>query len=142
MAAARLADVGTRDSQPLVLPRGCQHATQQLTVAGLEFIPLAERQPRGGDPLGQCVPHLLELIEARDSGLAEVGSDTGVEIQPGKGLGAKAGELMLQAADLAPHLSAREALVASNAKRRKRVSFEQIRHKLGSSVDHQPAAVP
>lgn len=36
---------------------------------------------------------------------------------------------MLEATDLAAQLSAREALIASHSKRRKRVSIEQIRHK-------------
>ena len=47
---------------------------------------------------------------------------------------------MLEAADLAPQLGAREALVASHSKRRERVSIEQIRHKPEPSVNHRPAA--
>ncbi len=83
---------------------------------------------RPGDAIGKRVANPLELLEPGDPRLGEAGGDSDVEGETGKRLGAEAGELVLEAADLAAQLSAREALVASYLKRRERVSSEQIRH--------------
>jgi|GEM_PF-4186601 len=91
------------------------------------------------DPLGQRVADSLELLEPGDSRLAEPTGDAGVELQSRKGLGAETGELVLEPADLAPQLSARKPLIASNSKRSERLSFKHVRHKPRSSVDHRPA---
>jgi hypothetical protein len=127
--AARLADVGARDPQPLVLRGRGQHPPQQLTVAGLEFALFLERDAGGRDPLGKGIAHLLQLLEPGHSRLGEMTRNRGVDRDPGKRLHSKPGELVLEAGDLAPQLGAREALVASNPKHRERVSIEQIRHK-------------
>jgi hypothetical protein len=128
VAAAGLADVGAGDSQPLVLSRRGQHSPQQLAVAGLDLGLLGERGPRGGDPRCECVAHLLQLLEAGDPRLPEGGGNPAVEREPGEGLGREARELVLEAADLAAQLGAREALVAPYSKRCERFSIEQIRH--------------
>lgn len=140
MPATRLANVGAGDPQPLVLSRCGEHVLEQLAVAGLEFVALPESDAGIGDPVRERVTDALELIEAGDAGLVEIGRHRGVDRQPRKGLGGEAGELVLEPADLAPQLGARQALVASNSKRRERVSIEQIRHGLGSSVNHRAAA--
>jgi hypothetical protein len=129
VAATGLADVGARDPQPLVLRRRRQHLPQQLAVARLQVALPAQGDARLGDPLGEGVANALELFEAGHAWLAKAGRYAGVERKPGEGLGAEAGELMLEAADLTPQLGAREALIASHLKRRKRVSIEQIQHK-------------
>jgi hypothetical protein len=127
--ASRLADVGARDPHPLVLGRRRQHPLQQLAVAGLQFVLLAQGLARNGDPLGEGIAHLLQLLEPGDPGHGEAGWDLGIEGEARKCLGAKTGQLMLEATDLTTQLSAREALVASHSKRRECVSIEQIRHK-------------
>ncbi len=116
-----------------------KHAAQELAVTGLQLIPLPERHPRCGDPLGERVPHLLQFLQAGHPRLAEMAGDGGVDGEARERLNGEAGELVLEAGDLAPQLGAREALVASHSKRRDRVSIEQIRHKNESSVNHGPA---
>lgn len=129
MAASRLTDVGARDPHPLVFGRRRQHPLEQLAIAGLQFVLLAQRLTGAGDPLGQGVANLLQLLEPGDPGHGEASRDLGVERQTWEGLGAEAGQLVLEATDLTAQLSAREALVASRSKRLQGVSIEQIRHK-------------
>jgi hypothetical protein len=129
VAAPRLADVGARDPHPLVLGRRRQHVLEQLAVAGLELVLLAQCLASDRDPLGQGVADLLQLLEPGDPGHGEAGRDLGVEPETREGLGAEAGQLVLETADLTAQLSAREALVASHSKRLECVSIEQIRHK-------------
>jgi len=124
MAATRLADIGARDTQPLVLGRRGQHFLQQLAVLGLQLAPLLERGTGLADAFGKRVAHPLKLVEPRDTGLAVSGRDAGVQGKPGEGLSAKPRELVLEATDLAAQLGAGEALVASHSKRRKRFSIE------------------
>jgi hypothetical protein len=129
VAAAGLADVGAGDAQPLVLGGRGQHPPQQLTIARLDLGLPGERGPGGGDPRRERVAHLLQLPEAGDPRLPEARGNPGVEREPGEGLGREARELVLEAADLAAQLGAREALVAPYSKRAERVSIEQIRHR-------------
>lgn len=135
----RLTDIGAGDPQPLVLGRRRQHAAQQLTIAGLQLTLRLQRQARRGDPLGKRVAHLLQLVEAGNPRFGEMAGDRSVDDDARKGLGREAGELVLEAGDLAPQLGAREALVASHSKRRERLSIEQIWHKNESSLNHRPA---
>ena len=137
---ARLADVSARDPQPLVLGGRGEHPAQQLAVAGLQFALFLERDAGRGNPLGKGIAHLLQLVEAGHPRLGEMTRDRGIDCEARKSLDGKAGELVLEASDLAPQLGAREALVASHSKRREHVSIEQIRHKTRSSVNHRPAA--
>lgn len=129
---AGLADVGPRDPHPLVLGGRRQHLLQQLAVAGLEFVLLAQSVTRPADPLGERVADPLELVETGDARRGKAGRDPGIEREARKGLGTEAGKLMFEPPDLPAQLSAREALVASHTKRSKRVSFEQTRHKTGT----------
>ncbi len=134
--AARLADVVAGDSYPLVLGGRRKHAPQQLAIAGLQLTLPLEGLTRSGDPIGERIANALELFEASHSRLAKTGRDASLKIESRKGLDREAGELVLEASDLTAQLSACEALVASHAKPSKRVSVEQIRHKLESSVNH------
>ena len=129
VTAPGLANVGARDPHPLVLGRRRQHVLEQLAVAGLQLVLLAQGVASGGDPIRQGVANLLELLEPGDTGHGKAGGDPGVELKARKGLSTEASQLVLEAADLAAQLSAREALVASHSKRGKCVSIEQIRHK-------------
>ncbi len=127
-----LADVGAGDPHPLVIGWRRQHLLQQLAVARLQFVLLAQCVTGLADPLGKSIANPLELIEAGDARRGKAGRDPGVEREPRKGLGAEARELMFQPPDLPAQLHARKALVASHMKRSKRVSFEQTRHKTGT----------
>ena len=130
MPAAGLADVGMRDANPLVLGGRRQHLPQPLAIPRLQLGSLPQRKARRGDPCRQCVAHLLELLEAGDARLGEGGGNRGIDCDTRKGVGGEAGELVLKAADLAPQLGARQALVASHLKRRQRHPIEQIRHRI------------
>ena len=124
VATTGLADVGARDPHPLVLGRRRQHLLEQIAIARLQLVLLAQGLSRQGDSIGQGVADLLELLETGDTGRGKAGWDPGLERESRKGLSAEAGKLVLEAADLAAQLRAREALVASNSKRRERVSIE------------------
>jgi len=124
VTATGLADVGARDPQPLVLGRRRQHVLQQLAVLRLQFTPLPKRDSSLANPLGERVAHPLELFETGYARLVVARGNAGIEREPGKRLGAKPGELVLETTDLAAQLSAREALVASHPKRCKRFSIE------------------
>ena len=140
--AAWRADVVARDPQPLVLGGSGQHPLQELAVARLEIVLRIQRAAGTGNPIGERVANPLQLLQARDTRLAEPGRHGGIEIEARKCLAVEAGKLVLEPADLAPELGAREALVASNSKRGEHVSIEQILHEPGSSVDHPACAVP
>ncbi len=124
VTTAGLTDVGARDPYPLVLGGRGQHFLEQLAIAGLQFIPLDQGATRLGNAIGEGVANSLELLEPGYARLGKAGRNRRIERQAGKGLGAEAGELVLEAADLAPQLDACEALVTSHSKRRERVSIE------------------
>lgn len=128
MAAARLADVGAADPQPLVLGRRREHPLEQLAVAGLQLGPFAQLDPRLGDPVGERVADRLQLAEAEHPRLGREGRRPGVEADAGKGVGEERAELGFQAADLPPQLGAGKPLVAADAQRGSSISVEQIRH--------------
>jgi len=64
VAATGLADIGTRDLQPLVASRIVQHALEQLTVAGLELDLLAQPALGGADSRGERVADRLQIAQA------------------------------------------------------------------------------
>ena len=129
---AGLADVGAGDPQPLVLRGRGQHVLQQLAVAGLELILLAQGLAGMSDPAGERIADSLELGEIGNARLCVARGYPDVEREAREGLGTQAGELVFQAADLATQLSAREALVASRPQCRQRLSIEQLRHRPGN----------
>ncbi len=129
VATARLADVSARNPHPLVLGGSRQHFLQQVAISGLEFILLPQGVAGLADPIRKRVANPLELLEPGDAWLGKTRRDLCLERKARKSLGAKKGQLVLEPTDLTAQLSAREALIASHSKRRKRVSIEQIRHK-------------
>jgi hypothetical protein len=128
VATAGLADVGAGDSQPLVLGRRSEHPLQQLAVAGLELCPFLQPQPRGADPGRERIANGLEVAEVERPRLLRAGSDAGVDLDPGEGVGEERAELGLETADLPPQLGTRQPLVAIDAKLSAYLSIEQIRH--------------
>jgi hypothetical protein len=140
VAAPRLTDVGAGDPQPLVLGRLGQHLLEQLAIARLQFVLLVQGAPRDGDPIGKGVADPLQVLQVGDPRHVRAGRHLDVEDDAGKGLGREAGQLVLEAADLAPQLDAREALVAPHSKHRECVSIEQFWHKPKSSVNHSVKA--
>jgi hypothetical protein len=137
VAAAGRANVVARDTQPLVLRRRSHHPLEQLAVAGLEIVLSLQSHARARDPVCKRIADPLKLLQPGDAGLAVGGRDTGIDGDAGKGLGSKAGKLVLEATYLATHLSAREVLVTSYPELPWRFSIEQTRHRSCSSVvDH------
>jgi hypothetical protein len=124
VTTAGLADVGAGDSHPLVLGRRRQHPLEQLAIARLQLVLPDQGAPGLGNAIGERVANPLELLEPSHPRLGKASRDRGIERETWKGLGAEAGELMLETTDLATQLRAREALIASNSKRRERVSIE------------------
>jgi len=127
-AAARLADVGAFDLDPLEVRRGRQHLRQQLAVGGLDALALAQRHASIGNPFGQLVAQPLELAQVEDPRLRRDGADPVPYLDSAERGGEEPGQLALQASDLAPQLGPGEALVNLDRKRGKAVSYEQIGH--------------
>jgi hypothetical protein len=73
VAATGLADIGARDTQPLVLGRRGEHFPEELAILGLQLASLPQRDPRLPDALRQGIPHSLELVEAGDARLVVPG---------------------------------------------------------------------
>lgn len=115
VAAARLANVGTGDSQPLVLGGRGEHVAQQLAIVLLQLAALAQRDAGVRNLLGKGVPHALQLAEVGDPRWSCQGGNLGVYREPWEGLGHKAGQLPLEAPDLAPQLGPRESLIAADS---------------------------
>lgn len=114
MTAARHADVVTRDPHPLVIGGGSHHPLEQLAVARLEIVLLPQGRTRIRNPIRKRIADPLEFLQPGDARLAAGGSDTGIDVDPGKGFGMKARKLLLEATYLAAQLGARETLVASS----------------------------
>ena len=112
-----------------MLCRRSEHLPQQVAVARLQLVALAQRPLRLGDPLGEGVAHALELGEVGDAWSSLSGLHPGIDRKTREGLAVQAGELVLQPPDLTAQLSARKPLIASNPKRSERLVFKQIRHK-------------
>ncbi len=87
VATTRLADVGAGDPQPLVLGRSAQHPLQQLAIAGLELGPILQPSARFADPGRQRVADGLEIAETQRPRLAREGTDAGVDLDAGEGVG-------------------------------------------------------
>jgi hypothetical protein len=140
VTTAGLADIGAADLDPLEVLRCGEHLPQQLAVAGLDPGPLAQRQPRLGDPFGEIVAQALELAQVEDPGLHRDGGDAMIELDPAEGLGEEAGELALEVTDLAPQLRAGSELVDLDAKPIQAVSCEQINHQPDTECRSQPGS--
>jgi hypothetical protein len=126
VTATRLADVGVRDSQPLVLSGGGEHLAQLLAVAFLELVAVVQGDAGVGDPSRQSIAYPLQLAKAGDSRRAGESRDAGVDVKARECLGREAGQLTLEAPDLPPQLGARQPLVVDLE--RNRLSFEQLKH--------------
>ena len=100
MAAPRHTDVVARDSQPLVLGWSRHHPLQQLAVASLEIVLPVQGLACVRYPVGKRIADLLELIQPGDARLGKRRGYAGIDGEAGKGLGAKAGKLVLEPADL------------------------------------------
>jgi len=111
VAAARLANVGTGDSQPLVLGGRGEHVAQQLAIVLLQLVALAQRDTSLGDPSRQGVAHSLQLTEVSNSRRSCRAGRASVNPKPREGLGRKTGQLPLEAPDLAPQLGTSKSLV-------------------------------
>lgn len=116
VTAPRLADVGPGDPYPPVLGRRGKHLLQQLAVALLEFVALAEGDAGVRDPPGKGVPAVLQLPEPGDPRRSGGNLNSGVDRETGEGLGIKTCQLALEAPDLAAQLSPRQPLVAAYEK--------------------------
>jgi len=112
-----------------VLGRGGDHLLEQLAVARLQLLALDQGGACSGDPIRECIPHPLELVEAGHARLSEAAGDLGIDLEARKGLRAQPRQLMLEPADLAPQLSTSKPLIASNPKRSQRLVFKQARHR-------------
>jgi len=139
--AARQADVGTADPQPVVALRGGKHLVEQLAVGGLDRGAPRQRPVRLGDARGEGIAKLLELAEVKHPWRPH-GVDPVRHVDPAEALGDEPRELQLQPSDLPPQLGPgkalrrNEPLVLGNplgdkgqpVGLRPRLPFEQIRH--------------
>ena len=111
VATAPLPDVSPGDSQPPELGGRGEHVEQELAVALLQLVSLAQRVTSLGDPSRQGIAHPLQLTEVGDSRRPCRAGRASVNSNPREGLGREAGQLPLEAADLAPQLGTSKSLV-------------------------------
>lgn len=116
VATARLPNVSPGDAQPLVFGGRRQHFLQQLAVALLQLVALAQRDTSLGDPSRQGVAHPLQLTEVSNSRRSCRAGRASVNSKPREGLGREAGQLPLEAPDLAPQLGTSKSLVTVDSK--------------------------
>lgn len=128
MSAAGLADVCPRYPQPLVLGGRLEHAVQELAVARLEPLLGLEREAGDRDAVGERIAYPLELVEAGQPRPARRRGNASVDLDAGKALGRKPGQLVFETTDLPAQVGPSEALVAPYSERRERASAEQVRH--------------
>jgi hypothetical protein len=95
VAAARLANVGTGDSQPLVLGRRGEHVAQQLMVALLQLVSLTQRDAGVRDSLGKGISDALQPAEVGDPRRPRQSRNAGVDLEPREGLGGEVRQLPL-----------------------------------------------
>jgi hypothetical protein len=120
VAAARLADVGAADPQPVVGGGVGQHRGEERAVGLLDGLALGERAPRVGDAAGERIADLLERTEVEHPRRAR-GGDPVRHVDPPESRGDQPGKLALEPPDLTPQLGAGQPLVDGD-------SFEHSRH--------------
>lgn len=124
MPAARQAEVVTRDLHPLVVPRGLEHALQQLVVAALELVTPAQGAAGILNPRRKSVADRLQLAEVEQARLARERRRLTGHLQTAEGLAQQSRLLGFEAADLAPQLSAGEALVPIHRRCKPAISLQ------------------
>lgn len=127
MAAAGRADVVAGDLQPLVIGGRGDHPLQQLAVARLALVLLAQLPLNRPDPLRQRVADRLQLAEVERPAGRRNRRDRGVDRHPPEALRDQPSELELQTPDLAAQLGPGESLVTVDAQRAG-VSLDQMSH--------------
>jgi len=116
VATTRLPHVSPGDSQPLVFGGRGEHVTQELAVTLLQPVALAQRDTSLGDPSRQGVADSLQLTEVSNSRRSRRAGRASAHPKPREGLGRKAGQLPLEAPDLAPQLGTSKSLVTVDPK--------------------------
>jgi hypothetical protein len=112
--AAFEAEVLAGDAHPLEVLRGSKHPLDQLAVLVLDPPLLNQRPPRLGDALGKAIANRLQLAEVEDPRRYRNRVDPMRDLGVTEGLAEERGQLRLEAADLAPQLEPRLALVDSS----------------------------
>lgn len=102
--------------------RGRQHALEQRPVAGLELGALLELPLRHPHPLGERVAQRLELTEPQQTRRPGDRRHRGIDRGVPETLRDQLAEPPLEAADLAPQLRPREALVSLQARQQRGIS--------------------
>jgi hypothetical protein len=139
VAAAGLPEIGAADPHPLEVGRRRQHLPQQFAVPGLDSSPFAQLQASLADRLRESVAQALQLTEVEQTRLRGKRLHPVLQLDPAESLGEEAGQLPLEARDLASQLEPSKTLVDLDAKRHPAVSEEQIGHRPAPSVDHARA---
>jgi hypothetical protein len=110
VAAARLADVGTGDSQPAVGGGLGEHRGEERAIGLLDGVALEQRAARLGDAARERVANFLQRAEAEHPRRPRRG-DPVRDIDPPEPLGDQPGELALEPPDLPAQLGAGQTLI-------------------------------
>jgi len=110
VTAARQAEVGAADPQPVELVRVGKHLVEQLAVRLLEGLALGQRAARLRDAAGERVADLLELTQVEHPRRSRGGDPVrhGDAAEP---FSHQPGELTLELADLPAQLGAGQTLI-------------------------------
>jgi hypothetical protein len=93
-----------------------EHVAQELAVTLLQLVALTQRDASLGDPSRQGVAHPLQLTEIGNSRRSCRAGRASVNPKSREGLGREAGQLALEAPDLAPQLGTSKSLVTVDSK--------------------------
>jgi hypothetical protein len=111
VAAAFEAEVLAGDPDPLEVLRGSDHLLDQVTVLRLDPGSLGEAHSRLADPFGQAIANRLQLAEIEHPGRPDRRFDVMRHLGAAESLAEEAGQLRLEATDLAAQLEPSLALV-------------------------------
>jgi hypothetical protein len=128
VAAAIEAEVLAGDPDPLEVLRCGEHLLNQLAVLVLDLPPLHQSPPCLGDPLGEAIAYRLQLTQVEYPWGGSDGIDAVGNLRVAESLSEDLAQLRFQAADLAPQLRARLALVDPGAEPGELLTFQQSGH--------------
>jgi hypothetical protein len=128
VAAALEAEVLPGDPNPLEVLRSGKHSFDQLAVLVLDLAALHQSPPCLGNPLGEAIAYRLQLTEVENPWRRGEGTDAVGNFRMAKSLSEQLAQLSFEAADLAPQLQARLALIDPDAEPDELIAFQQSGH--------------
>jgi hypothetical protein len=117
-----------RDANPLEVRRRREHLANELAVALLDPLSLDQGLPGLSDSIGEAVSDRLELAEVENPWSRSDRVDPVGHLGVAESLPEEGRQLCLEAADLAPQLKSRLALIDAGSEPSELIAFQQSGH--------------